>query len=292
MAYFERPNAIGELLKPWRAVAFLAATAASVPLAGACNLVIDDSIAQGGVLLARVSPVDGTVVWSGDSKIAVTDDGQFLVGIGRDQIAPVIVVAQCGGDKITKSVSVVPRQFDIQRVEGVPQSRVTPPKSVSERIAREAKLVADARANPTAAEDFLAGFSMPLQGPITGVYGSQRYYNGEPRSPHYGLDVAAPNGTPVGAPAPGRVVLAEPDLYFSGGTVIIDHGHGLYSTLMHLSRVDVSVGERVERNDLVGAVGASGRATGPHLDWRMMLNNDRVDPALVLEQLPFAPPAQ
>jgi murein DD-endopeptidase MepM/ murein hydrolase activator NlpD len=147
-------------------------------------------------------------------------------------------------------------------------------------------MVAEARRLITDKTDFLAGFIKPLEGPITGVYGSQRFYNGIPKSPHYGLDYAAPEGTVVKAPAAGTVRLAHDDLFYSGGTLIIDHGHGLSSSFLHLSEILVVEGSRVERGVPIARVGATGRATGPHLDWRMTWLNQRVDPALVLQSFP------
>ena len=161
-----------------------------------------------------------------------------------------------------------------------------PPAEQLQRIKSDAQLVKAARQPITDKTDFLQGFIKPLNGPKTGVYGSQRFYNGVPKSPHYGVDYAAPTGTIVVAPAAGVVRLAHPDLFYSGGTMIIDHGHGLSSSFLHLSEILVTVGTRIERGAPIAKVGATGRATGPHLDWRMNWRNVRVDPELVLETLP------
>ena len=139
--------------------------------------------------------------------------------------------------------------------------------------------------------DALAGFQWPAIGPISGVYGSQRIYNGTPRSPHYGVDVAVPTGTPVLAPSSGVVTLAEPDLFYSGGTIILDHGFRLSSSFLHLSKVHVAVGQEVKQGELIGEVGATGRATGPHLDWRMSWRNQRIDPQLLAPPMPAQVPA-
>ena len=159
-----------------------------------------------------------------------------------------------------------------------------------DRIARERALVGSAKARvierPDLLRDTLAGFTWPAQGPISGVYGSQRVYNGTPRSPHYGVDVAVPTGTPVTAPAPGVVTLAEPDLFYSGGTIILDHGYNLSSSFLHLSAVSVKVGQVIETGDVIGEVGATGRATGPHLDWRMSWRRERIDPQLLVPAMP------
>jgi murein DD-endopeptidase MepM/ murein hydrolase activator NlpD len=184
------------------------------------------------------------------------------------------------------SLDIATREYRIQRVEGVPQRTVTPDPADLERIRRESALVQAARKNSSSNTDFFAGFQWPVKGPISGVYGSQRVYNGVPGRPHYGVDVAVPKGTPVGAPAAGVVVLAEPDLFYSGGTIIIDHGAEVSSTFLHLSAVSVEVGSRVEAGDIVGQVGSTGRATGPHLDWRMNWRKQRVDPQLLVPPMP------
>ena len=180
----------------------------------------------------------------------------------------------------------IQRDYRIQRVNGVPAKTVTPSDSDLTRIRNDVVLVKRARRDVTNAIDFLDGFERPLDGPITGVYGSQRVYNGVPKSPHYGVDYAAPTGTEVKAPAAGIVRLAHPDLFYSGGTLIIDHGHGLSSSFLHLSDILVTEGSRVMHGQPIGKVGATGRATGPHLDWRMNWRKQRIDPQLVLETLP------
>jgi murein DD-endopeptidase MepM/ murein hydrolase activator NlpD len=163
---------------------------------------------------------------------------------------------------------------------------VTPPKEVLDRIRNDAAQVRAARATDRAVADFRSGFVWPATGIITGVYGSQRILNGKPRQPHYGIDIAAATGTPVVAPADGVITLAATDHYYTGGTVILDHGHGLSSTFIHLDRVDVAVGDRLEQGQPIGTVGASGRATGPHLDWRINWFDRRLDPAYLVPPMP------
>ncbi|NCO18437.1 MAG: M23 family metallopeptidase, partial [Gammaproteobacteria bacterium] len=167
-------------------------------------------------------------------------------------------------------------------IDGLPPAQVTPDPAVMERIRAEAAMTREARRRVDDRADFAAGFDWPTRGPITGVYGSQRILNGEPRSPHWGLDVAAPTGTEVRAPAAGIVTLTHSDMYFSGGTLLIDHGLGLSSAFLHLDEILVEPGQRVERGELVARVGATGRVTGPHLDWRMNLGETRIDPQLLL----------
>lgn len=191
-------------------------------------------------------------------------------------------ITHADGRRESHALPVRTRDWRIERVDGVPQQTVTPDPEIAARIAREQAEVASARARDDARSDFAAGFQWPLRGRISGVYGSQRIYNGTPRSPHSGLDVAAPTGTPLRAPAPGLVTFARPDLYLTGGTVLVDHGHGVSSNFLHLSRLDVKVGDRVEAGQVIGAVGATGRATGPHMHWGMNWFDVRVDPQPLL----------
>jgi len=171
-------------------------------------------------------------------------------------------------------------------VDGLPPKTVTPDPEALERIRKEAGQVTAARAWRDQRTDYEDGFAWPASGRISGVYGSQRVLNGEPRRPHFGLDIAAPEGSPVYAPADGIVTMTHPDMYFSGGTIILDHGQGLSSSFLHLSRILVESGTPVKKGDLIAEVGATGRASGPHLDWRMNWLNRRVDPQLLLEGRP------
>ena len=242
---------------------------------------------QGGLLLGETAP--GARVTFEGRAVEVSPDGVFVIGLGRDAPGRVTLEISRDGNTETRTFAVEARDYDIQYIEGVPQETVTPPEEVLERIRREAALVAEARKHIDPRLDFLGGFVTPLEGTITGVYGSQRVYNGTPRSPHYGLDIAGPEGAQVVAPAPGVVTLVHPDMYFSGGTLILDHGYGVSSTFIHLSDILVEEGQTVSRGDLIARVGATGRATGPHLDWRMNWLDTRVDPAIVLEQFPLNP---
>jgi hypothetical protein len=241
---------------------------------------IPGEVAQGCAVFGRTAP--GGRVRLGGREVRVGDDGVFVFGVGRDQRDPLALqVTLPDGTTRTHQVTVQPRDWRIERVDGVPQATVDPPPAIAARIAREQAAVAAARARDDARADFAAGFDWPTRGRISGVYGSQRIYNGSPRSPHSGLDVAAGTGTPLKAPAAGIVAFADPDLYLTGGTVLIDHGHGLSSVFLHLSRIDVKIGQRVERGDVFGAVGATGRATGPHMHWGLNWFDVRLDPALL-----------
>ncbi len=235
---------------------------------------------QGALLKGEVEP--DTEVYLNDEPVPVLSDGRFSIGFGRDAANEHrIRLEKPSGESEEHRITIAERDYDIQRVEGVPQETVTPSEEHLERIRNEAVRVREARAERTEHDAFLGDYIWPVEGRITGVYGSQRYYNGEPRQPHYGVDVARPTGTEVMAPAAGRVTLSEPDLYFSGGTLIIDHGYGVSSTLMHLSALHVEVGDWVEQGQPVGEVGATGRATGPHLDWRMNWFSERIDPTTI-----------
>ena len=240
---------------------------------------------QGGLLQGRVQPTD-SVEFMG-RKVRVAGNGLFVIGLGRDAPKQVeLVVRDSAGIDTRHEFSVEQREYNEQIINGVPQRTVTPPAEVLERIRHEVELVKKARAGDDHRQDFLAGFRRPLEGKISGVYGSRRVYNGTPGRPHYGLDIAAPMGEPVYAPAAGMVKLVHDDMYYSGGTLIVDHGHGLSSTFIHLSKILVKDGERVESGDPIAEVGAGGRATGPHLDWRINWFDVRIDPALVLDNFP------
>ncbi len=251
---------------------------------------VEGDVSQGGMIWGTAPP--GVPVFLDEERLEVLPGGRFFAGFHRDAARSAILRV---GDDCTQSLEVRQREYRISRVEGVPQRTVTPPEEQLERIRRERALVSAAKAQRIERPDWLeqvaAGFVWPVTGRISGVYGSQRYYNGTPGNPHYGVDVAVPTGTPVHAPAAGRVTLAEPDLFYSGGTVILDHGYGLSSSFLHMSEVSVTVGDELEPGDLIGAVGATGRATGPHLDWRMSWRDQRIDPQLLAPPMPSPAPA-
>ena len=242
--------------------------------------VLDGVFSQGGMVIGQTEP--GATVRFADRTLRVSKDGTFVFGFHRDD-PPTMSLEVEYPDKTSETIplTVAQRQYDIQRIDGLPQKKVSPPAEVIERIQREAAAVRAARAGDTDIQEFVHGFLWPVDGPISGVYGSQRVLNGEPRQPHYGVDIAAPTGTPVAAPAAGTISFAEPDLYFSGGTLMIDHGHGLASAFLHMQSVEVAVGQRVERGQRIGTVGATGRATGAHLDWRVNWFEKRLDPQLL-----------
>lgn len=252
----------------------------SVP-AWAVDYTLDGDRVQGGLLLGRADA--GTKVVFEGRKIRVSPEGYFVIGFTRDaKPTAVLDVTFPNGETRKETIKVKKRQYKIQRIEGLPPKMVTPPKKVLDRIKRENVLIKKARAEDSAVPYFLKGWIWPSKGRISGVYGSQRILNGKPRQPHFGVDVAAPVGTLVVAPSSGVVTLVEKDLYYTGGTIIIDHGHGLSSAFLHMQDVTVKKGQKVKQGDKIGTIGKTGRATGPHLDWRMNLFGARIDPQLLV----------
>ncbi len=253
--------------------------------AAAERFALDGAFQQGGLLQGQAPA--GSVVGVDGHSVRVSPTGIFLIGFDRDAPPTAeLTIRYPDGLQEQRILAIQQRQYDIQRVNGLPPKKVTPSAEHLARIKRERELVKAARSRDDARMDFAPGFSWPLVGRISGVYGSQRILNGKPRQPHFGVDVAAPVGTRVVAPAGGIVTLAYPDMYFSGGTLIIDHGHGLSSAFLHLHKILVAKGQRVERGQEIAEVGATGRVTGPHLDWRINLFNTRIDPQLAVGPMP------
>ena len=249
------------------------------------RVVFPASVSQGALVIGKVPP--GSRVEHAGRTLRVTAYGTVAFGVGRDATGPLQVqVRRPDGSGETLSISVSARDWPIERVNGVPPKTVSPPPAIAERIRREQEQVTQARDRDDDRADFAQAFAWPVTGRISGRIGNQRVYNGSPGSPHSGMDIAVPSGTPVLAPAAGVVTLVAPDFYLTGGTLLIDHGHGISSNFLHLSRIDVKVGDRVEQGQPVAAVGATGRATGPHLHWGMSWFDVRIDPLLVLERRP------
>jgi murein DD-endopeptidase MepM/ murein hydrolase activator NlpD len=250
------------------------------------TLNLDGKPMQGALVIGRTDP--GTAVKIDGNAVRVSNDGVFLLGFGRDAPTKAALdVIFADGSRVHRDLIVAQRSYDVQRVDGLPAAKVSPSEKDMVRIRKENAEVKQARARNDAREDFLKGFTWPLKGRISGVYGSQRILNGEPRRPHFGVDIAAPVGAIVRAPADGIVTLTNNDMFFSGGTLIVDHGHGLSSTFMHLSAILVENSQLVRQGDIIAEVGATGRVSGPHLDWRMNLLDARLDPQLLVG--PMAP---
>ena len=240
---------------------------------------------QGGLVVGHTVP--GAKVLLGDEPVLVGADGLFVIGFGRDQAphAQLTIIAPDGSAE-QQTLAIAQRTYDIQRIDKLDQSKVTPNPADQARMKADQDQINAARKNPREAADFLVPFIWPAQGPISGVYGSQRILNGEPRAPHYGLDIAAPEGSPVVAPAPGIVRLVAADFFLTGGTIILDHGFGVQSVFIHMKSVGVADGQALKQGDLIGTVGMTGRATGPHLHWGMNWGTVRLDPAF------WVPPQQ
>jgi len=223
----------------------------------------------------------GSKIYLNDVQIATLPDGRFVFGFGRDEQAVQRIAVEHGEQTWSKQFNLQAREYSIQRVNGIAKTIMHPSAKAIARSSKEAGQVKAARTRQLSIDSFTQDFICPAKGPITGVYGSQRVYNGVAGRPHYGLDIAGPVGTPVYAPAAGVVTLNHPDMFYSGGTLILDHGLGFSSTMIHLSEIVVEEGDSVDQGELVAYMGASGRATGPHLDWRINWFSERLDPALL-----------
>ncbi|NVJ99223.1 MAG: M23 family metallopeptidase [Alphaproteobacteria bacterium] len=239
-------------------------------------------IAQGGLVWGKVSP--GSEITLDGVSVKVGSEGHFVFGFGRDaQPTAALVVLHRDGSTEKRTLKIASRTFDIERVDGLPPKTVTPPMEWRERRKKETGKVREARSHLADNMHWSRGFIKPAEGRFSGFYGSQRILNGKPRSPHYGLDIAGPTGTPIYAPAGGVIRLAVPDFLLEGGIVIIDHGFGVTSTLFHMNSVDVEEGTWVHQGDQIGTIGATGRASGPHVDWRVNWQNVRLDPLLLIK---------
>ena len=244
----------------------------------------DPVISQGGALVVQ-TPAGSKVWWNGKS-VFVDSTGRALVAMHRDTDQAQLKVETHDGQDMVQNLSIKTREYKIERIDGLPPAKVTAPPdpAILKRIRRESGEIRAARKRTDDRPDFINGFIWPVKGRISGVYGSQRILNGIPKTPHYGVDVAVPTGTVVVAPADGIIIYANPDMYYAGGTLVIDHGHGLSSAFLHLSALMVGSGTKVKQGQPVAKVGATGRATGPHLDWRMNWGESvRVDPQLLVQ---------
>ena len=246
------------------------------------SLDLNGEFYQGNLIIGKTEP--GSQIFIDKSKIKVSKDGNFAFGLSKDRKNDVIinVINQNKTEEITKKV--YKKKYQIQKINGLPQKQVTPPKEVYERIKNDNKLISEARSINSDYIHFVDKFNLPIENSIiTGVYGSQRILNGIPKSPHYGLDFAAKEGTPIKAMLEGVVTLSEKDMYYTGGTIIFEHGHGVNTLYMHLKDIYVSKGQKVKKGEIIGTVGKTGRSTGAHLDIRLNWYDVKLDPASVLD---------
>ncbi len=256
-----------------------------LPMCAQAKTEISGDWIQGGLLKGKTLP--GAAVRIFERDVYVSGKGDFVFGLGRDTKEQVSLQITYPSGEIEKSTyTVEQREYKTEKIEGVAKKYVAPPAEVTQRIRKDSAMVGTARKVFSKHDHFSDGFIWPLVGRITGVYGSQRVFNGVPKRPHYGLDIAGPVGAKVIAPANGTVTLVHDDMYYSGGTLIVDHGQGVSSTFIHLNKILVELGQSVTRGQAIAEVGATGRVTGPHLDWRINWFNQRLDPALLLPPMP------
>ena len=235
---------------------------------------------QGHYIIGKTEP--SAKIKIDKKQIRVSNDGYFVFGIDRDRKYDISITKFYNGKKEKFTKKVLKRTYNIQKIDGLEESKVTPPESVYKRIKEENNKIGDARAINSDLPFFKNEFIMPVDGIISGVYGSQRILNGKPKWPHYGIDIAAKKGTKIKSSATGIVTMAEKDLYYTGGTIIMDHGHGISTIYSHLDSLNVKVGDEILQGDIIGTVGSTGRSTGPHLDFRINWFQTRLDPMSVL----------
>ena len=236
---------------------------------------------QGHFILGKAKI--GSKVFIDKKQVKVSKDGYFVFGIDRDRKFDLEITEINNGKKNNVIKKVFKRKYNIQRIDGLDENKVTPPESVYKRIKKENNAIGEARAINSDLQFFKEKFIMPVEGIISGVYGSQRILNGKPRWPHYGIDIAAKQGTMIKSSGSGVVTMAEDDLYYTGGTIIMDHGHGISTIYSHLEDIMVNVGDEIKQGDIIGTVGSTGRSTGPHLDFRINWFQTRLDPMSILQ---------
>ena len=246
------------------------------------NIILSGELKQGGLIVGKTHPQNR--VHLNNKMLAVSANGDYVFGFSRDDTTSYnLVITTPKGEKQQKRITPQKRQYQEQSIKGIAKSIMQPSAEAIARAKKDSGQIRAARKVSSQLSVYAAGFIAPIDGIVTGVYGSRRIYNGIKKRPHFGLDYAGKIGDPVKSPAAGTILLFVPDMFYSGGTMIIDHGQGVSSTFLHLSDAYVNVGDIVKQGQIVAAVGNSGRVTGPHLDWRMNWFNIKVDPALVLK---------
>ncbi len=238
-----------------------------------------------GALLRGQAPVGAKVMLNGET-VQTNHEGKFVVGFEREApLQQTLIVELANGNKWRRDITLEKREYNIQRIDGLEQKMVTPPAEVTARIKKDNINVANARSGNSDLDALFTRFEWPAKGVISGIYGSQRILNGVPKWPHYGVDIANETGTPVYAPVDGVVTMAD-DLYYSGNTLILDHGMRVFSTFLHMDTITVEVGDTVKQGEQIGTIGSTGRSTGPHLDWRINLGKTRLDPQTIITGAP------
>ena len=245
------------------------------------NVFLEGNFIQGGLVKGKVNP--NIKIKFKNRILRKTSDGKFVIGFGRDHKKNAYLHIKSKGNWLKKPIKIKKRIYKIQAINGLEKKMVTPPKSFYDRIRRENKSIKNIRGRDSNIDYIFHKFIWPTKGIISGVFGSQRILNGKPKRPHYGVDIAAKTGTPVLAPIKSIVRMSEKNLYYTGGTIMLDHGHGVTSVYSHLSKINVTAGDKVEKGQVIGEVGSTGRSTGPHLDWRVNWFYQRLDPSLLID---------
>ena len=246
------------------------------------KIILEGNFVQGGLVIGKVNK-DLDVKFK-EKVLRKTSDGSFVIGFGRDHPKEANLYFFINQNWILKKLDIKQRKYKTQVINGLEKKMVTPPKSFWDRIKKENKVIKEVRSLDSDVDFIFQKFDWPTKGIISGVFGSQRILNGKPKRPHYGVDIAAPEGTDILAPTEAIVRMAEKDLYYTGGTVMLDHGHGVTSVYSHLSSINVKVGDKINKGQKIGEVGSTGRSTGPHLDWRINWFSERLDPALFIKK--------
>ena len=245
------------------------------------DVVLTGNFIQGGLVIGKTN--SSALINFKNRELRKSKDGLFVIGFGRDYPQNANLTLEVNKKLITKSFKIQKRIYKTQKINGLQKKMVTPPKFFWDRIKKENKIIKKVRSLNSNVDFVFQKFTWPAQGIITGVFGSQRILNDKPKRPHYGIDIAAKKGATVVSPTESIVRMAEKDLYYTGGTIMLDHGHGLTSVYSHLSSISVKVGDKILKNQKIGEVGSTGRSTGPHLDWRVNWFDQRLDPLLLLE---------
>ena len=244
-------------------------------------IILEGNFVQGGLVKGKVNK-DLDVKFK-EKILRKTSDGSFVIGFGRDHPKEANLYVFINQTWVFKKLDIKQRKYKTQVINGLEKKMVTPPESFWDRIKKENKVIKEVRSLDSDVDFIFQKFDWPTKGIISGVFGSQRILNGKPKRPHYGVDIAAPEGTDILAPTEAIVRMAEKDLYYTGGTVMLDHGHGVTSVYSHLSSINVKVGDKINKDQKIGEVGSTGRSTGPHLDWRINWFSERLDPALFIK---------